>query len=285
MLNITRLRNDLIANLLDWKLRGARIGFVPTMGALHAGHLSLIEEARKHCDHVVVSIFVNPTQFNNSQDLAHYPRTEEQDLEALAATHCHMAYLPSVGEVYPKDYVQPLYALEELEKRMEGLHRPGHFQGVAAVLDRFFQDVAPDVACFGEKDFQQLAVVRKLVEIRQLPIEIIGCPTLREPNGLAMSSRNMRLRSDTRSAAGFIHDGLLEAAETLAKRWDLSVLTQIQERWNSLPNVRTEYLELASENNFSTPQKDSPMADKQWRLFTAVEVEGVRLIDNWPVQA
>lgn len=285
MLKITRHRNEISATLLDWKLKGARIGFVPTMGALHEGHLSLIEAAHKRCDHVVVSIFVNPTQFNNTQDLAHYPRTEVQDLQALATTHCHLAFLPSAIEVYPSGYVQPHYALGELEKRMEGLHRPGHFQGVAAVLDRFFHELAPDVACFGEKDFQQLAVVRKLVELQQFPIEIIGCPTLREPNGLAMSSRNMRLSAEARSAAGFIYHGLLEAAAVLVKSWDLSVLAKLQDRWNSLPGVRTEYLELAHETDFSAPPQDLPASTKRWRLFTAVEVEGVRLIDNWPVQA
>lgn len=285
MLKITRHRNDLTATLLDWKLKGARIGFVPTMGALHEGHLSLIEEARKRCDHVVVSIFVNPTQFNNAQDLALYPRTEEQDLEALADSCCHLVFLPSADEVYPSGYIQPHYALGDLEKRMEGLHRPGHFQGVAAVLDRFFHEVAPDVACFGEKDFQQLAVVRKLVELQQFPIEIIGCPTLRESNGLAMSSRNSRLSAEARNMASFIVEGLQEAAALLSQSWNLDVLKSIEKRWNSMANVQTEYLQLANTADFNEPPAGLAKPDGEWRLFAAVQVEGVRLIDNWPVQA
>ena len=274
----------MIRELLEWKFRRQRVGFVPTMGALHAGHLSLIEEARKHCDHVIVSIFVNPTQFNKSADLENYPKTEYEDIALLVESGAHLAYLPGLKEVYPEGYSQPYYELGALESVMEGSHRPGHFQGVAAVLDRFFQDVAPDMAFFGEKDYQQLAVVRQLVRLRQFPIEIIGCPTLREDHGLAMSSRNMRLSTDAFKRAGIIHEGLTNLQKAFGKTADAKLLEETIAQWNEQADFETEYLTLARADNFQSPQNGEDLSRHDWRLFTAVNVEGVRLIDNLPLR-
>lgn len=274
----------MIRELLEWKFRRQRVGFVPTMGALHAGHLSLIEEARKHCDHVIVSIFVNPTQFNKSADLENYPKTEYEDIALLVESGAHLAYLPGLKEVYPEGYSQPHYELGALESVMEGSHRPGHFQGVAAVLDRFFQDVAPDMAFFGEKDYQQLAVVRQLVRLCQFPIEIIGCPTLREDHGLAMSSRNMRLSTDAFKRAGIIHEGLTNLQKAFGKTADAKLLEETIAQWNEQADFETEYLTLARADNFQSPQNGEDLSRHDWRLFTAVNVEGVRLIDNLPLR-
>jgi pantoate--beta-alanine ligase len=250
------------------------------MGALHRGHLELVRQARQVCDQVVVSIFVNPAQFNKESDLSHYPRREALDIESILTTSCHLVYLPETKEVYPENYTQPHYPLEVLEEKMEGLHRPGHFQGVAAVLDRFFVDIAPDIAFFGEKDYQQLAVVRRLVEFREFPIEIVGCETVREKNGLALSSRNLRLSNAARSKAHFIYDGLSEIRESLNGTYDAHALSSLKERWDLKDGVQTEYLEVARASDFHFPSQGGDLSSEDWRLFTAVQVEGVRLIDN-----
>jgi pantoate--beta-alanine ligase len=263
-----------------WRERGESVGFVPTMGALHKGHATLCSMAKAQADRVVVSIFVNPTQFHDSQDLEKYPRTIDQDLATLSALGVDAVYLPEVREIYPADYKQPVYALGPLEKVMEGVHRPGHFQGVAAVLDRFFQLLPVNMAFFGEKDFQQLEAVRRLVAMKGHEISVVGCPTIREECGLAMSSRNMRLSAAGRETACSIYKGFIEIKKAMAEVFEPDHLEQTKKNWEAL-GMEVEYLELAHATTFeSAKQGDSLALRNSWRLFAAAHVEGVRLIDN-----
>ena len=271
---------ELVEQLSDWQDQGNSLGFVPTMGALHRGHASLCTTARSTTDRVVVSIFVNPTQFHDSKDLKKYPRTINQDLSTLSALGVDAVYLPEVHEIYPADYRQPVYALGPLEKVMEGVHRPGHFQGVAAVLDRFFQLLPVNMAFFGEKDFQQLEAVRRLVAMKGHEISVVGCPTIREECGLAMSSRNMRLSAAGRETACMIYEGLLDIKKQTADVFEAELVVQTIKKWAAL-GMDVEYLELANSSTFEAAQPGAPLSlEDSWRLFAAVHLDGVRLIDN-----
>ena len=271
---------ELAQQLSEWQDQGNSVGFVPTMGALHRGHASLCTTARSTTDRVVVSIFVNPSQFTDAQDLEKYPRTIDQDLDTLSSLGVDAVYLPDADDVYPAGYTQPVYELGTLEQVMEGLHRPGHFQGVAAVLDRFFQKLPMDVAFFGEKDFQQLAVVRKLVELRGYELAVRGCPTMREKCGLAMSSRNTRLSLQGRQRACMIHQGLLDIKEQTTDLFEAELVAQTIKKWTAL-GMDVEYLELANDSTFQAAQPGAPLLlEDPWRLFAAVHLDGVRLIDN-----
>jgi pantoate--beta-alanine ligase len=285
MIQILINRKDLANHLFQLRANGLSLGFVPTMGALHDGHLSLVQKARENTDHVVVSIFVNPNQFNNSKDLELYPRDVYGDIEKLETTACHSIYIPTVEDVYPSNYQQPYYNLGELENTLEGSSRPGHFQGVAAVLERFFMDIAPEKAFFGEKDFQQVAVVRKLVELKQIPIEIVACATLREKDGLAMSSRNRRLNPELRAKAAQIFMEM----QKISKAKTLEDLIRIQDEsmayLNSIDGFSVEYLEVANANSFEPLSKQSLLSSpSDWRIFAAINVGGIRLIDNCPIE-
>ena len=271
---------ELAQQLSEWQDQGNSVGFVPTMGALHRGHASLCTTARSTTDRVVVSIFVNPSQFTDAQDLEKYPRTIDQDLDTLSSLGVDAVYLPDADDVYPAGYTQPVYELGTLEQVMEGLHRPGHFQGVAAVLDRFFQKLPMDVAFFGEKAFQQLAVVRKLVELRGYELAVRGCPTMREKCGLAMSSRNTRLSLQGSQKACMIHQGLLDIKEQTADVFEAELVVQTIKKWTAL-GMDVEYLELANDSTFQAAQPGAPLLlEDPWRLFAAVHLDGVRLIDN-----
>lgn len=278
---IVHSRNkELAEQLSKWQDHGNSVGFVPTMGALHNGHATLCSMAQTQADKVVVSIFVNPTQFNNSEDLETYPRTIDQDLDTLSSLGVDAVYLPNADDVYPAHYTQPVYELGPLERVMEGLHRPRHFQGVAAVLDRFFQMLPMDVAFFGEKDFQQLAVVQKLVELRGYDLAVRGCPTVREECGLAMSSRNTRLSKQGREKACMIHQGLLDIKKQTADVFEPELVVQTTKKWTAL-GMDVEYLELANGYTFEAAQPGALLSlEDPWRLFAAVHLEGVRLIDN-----
>jgi pantoate--beta-alanine ligase len=190
--------------LQQHRQEGKTIGFVPTMGALHKGHITLVERCVAENDICVVSIFVNPTQFNNHEDLRLYPRTPEEDYELLRSTGTDVVFAPSVEEIYPGPDIR-IFDFGLLDKVMEGAFRPGHFNGVAQVVSKLFAFVEPHKAYFGEKDFQQLAIVREMVKQQELPVEIVGVPTVREQNGLAMSSRNQRLSVEQREHASEIH--------------------------------------------------------------------------------
>lgn len=271
---IDELRNYLDSN-------GSKsVGFVPTMGALHKGHLSLVEMSKAQNDITVCSIFVNPIQFNNQDDLANYPVTIDDDLVLLKSLKCDMVFLPSVKEMYDGYEVQS-FDFGDIEKVMEGAHREGHFNGVANVITRFFEIVKPTKAYFGEKDFQQLAIVKALNEQLCSSVEIVGAPIVREDNGLAMSSRNERLTLEQRDKASVIHQGL-----TCIKKYhnQLSVTKAKEmfvEQVNALSGFETEYIEFADGNSLQ------PVTD--WEetnylvAFCAVNVGPVRLIDNMTI--
>lgn len=259
-----------------------QIGFVPTMGALHTGHLSLVKRALAENDLVVVSIFVNPTQFNNTTDLEKYPRTIEDDLSLLDRLDENIiAYVPSVDDVYEGTATCNKYQFGGLEKEMEGKHRDGHFDGVGTVVSRLFEIVKPNRAYFGEKDFQQLQIIRKLVSIEKFPIEIIGCPIVREHSGLAMSSRNKRLSQKEREEASFIYTTLKEVREKYTT-YSIDALKElVSERFLSNSHMALEYFDIANEETLKSATKKE--VSMKYRAFIAAFIGGVRLIDNMPL--
>ena len=256
--------------------RHSVIGFVPTMGALHFGHISLVEQCRKENNITVVSIFVNPTQFNDKSDLANYPRTMEEDLNQLSSAGCDFVFVPSVKEMYPEEDKRT-FDFGMLDKVMEGACRPGHFNGVAQVVSRLFDVVQPTRVYFGEKDFQQLVVIRRLVDMMNLPVQITACPIVRETDGLAMSSRNVRLTPEQRKNASTIARVLFSCKEKIGdmpldelKKW-------VVEQIDSIPCLQTEYFDIVDRNTLQTAEqylKDTLQG------CIAVHVGNVRLIDN-----
>lgn len=237
--SVAQLR-DAVASL---KAEGKSVGLVPTMGALHAGHISLVDRARADNGAVVVSVFVNPTQFNNPTDLQTYPRTEEADCEKLRAAGVDIAFIPTVEEMYPEPDTR-VFDLGQVAAVMEGPMRPGHFNGVAQVVSKLFSFVQPDRAYFGEKDFQQIAVIRRMVELEKFPIEIVDCPICREADGLALSSRNVRLTPENRKVAPNIHRVLAESVDK-AKTESLPQVKQwVIDTLNSYPQFEVEYYEI-----------------------------------------
>lgn len=261
------------------KLLGMSIGFVPTMGALHQGHLSLVEEATKANDFVVVSIFVNPTQFNNKEDLALYPRTPEQDISLLASTKANVVFLPSVEEIYPEEGQNPTIDLGHLDKVMEGAFRPGHFDGVVNVVNRLFNIVQPHTSYFGRKDFQQVAVIRHFAKILHPSISIAAVPTLRNEHGLALSSRNMLLTEEQKAEALIIYRIFLEAKDLAKHNTPIEVITQVSRRFEG-SSLRLEYIEIVD------PETLHPLR-AEWisgaTCCIAAFCGNVRLIDNFEV--
>jgi len=253
------------------------IGFVPTMGALHLGHLSLLEEAKKECDIAVVSIFVNPTQFNDKQDYIKYPRNYDEDLNILSLNNCDIVFLPSEEEIYPHPD-NSFFDLGHLEKIMEGEFRSGHFQGVAKVVSKLFSIIKPDVAFFGKKDFQQLAVIKRLVQIIDSPVKIIGCPIVREENGLAMSSRNMRLLEEEFKQASIILKAISELPELMKNQTLNDIKKNIFANINSVSGFKTEYVEIVDSESLESVSDFSN--HKSITCCVAVYCGQVRLIDN-----
>jgi pantoate--beta-alanine ligase len=255
---------------------GWRIGFVPTMGYLHAGHLALIEEARRRCDQVAVSIFVNPTQFGPREDLARYPRDLPGDLAKITGAGAAVAFVPAPAVMYPPGY-QTYVDVRELSQGLDGDRRPGHFVGVATVVLKLFQIVRPHLAVFGEKDFQQLAVVRRMVRDLDVPVEVVGLPTVREPDGLAMSSRNSYLAPSDRGRASALFRGLRAAQQRRAAGETSADSLVAAARAEILPHVDAlEYLEI---RDAETLQPLSPV-DRPAVILVAAFVGGTRLIDN-----
>ena len=257
---------------------GRRLGLVPTMGALHDGHLQLVRAAAAQCDEVIASIFVNPTQFNNPDDLRLYPRLPEQDTALLASAGCTVLFMPSVAEVYPQPTVLH-FDFGALERVMEGAHRPGHFNGVATVVSKLFHLARPHVAYFGQKDFQQVAIVRQLLADLSFDLELVVYPTVREADGLAMSSRNRRLSPEARAVAPLLHQVLAQAAGQVrqgvapaeVQTLDLAALAHE-------PQFTPEYFEVA---DAQTLQPLATYGDSQAVvLCVAAHLGGVRLIDN-----
>lgn len=271
--------HTLKARLNELRKQGKSIGFVPTMGALHQGHLSLMRQAQKQNDVVVVSIFVNPTQFNNAHDLEKYPRNLQKDCDLIQTLEGDfLLYAPSVDDVYQGNTTAEKFDFGLLDKVMEGAYRPGHFDGVATVVRKLFERVNPSRAYFGEKDFQQLLIVKEMVKQLSLPVEIIPSPIVREASGLAMSSRNERLSNEMRKDAAFIYQTLLIVKEN-KKKWSLQELNQFVEGAFSSDNrFDLEYFVIA---NSETLQPTFQIIEgESYRAFIAVNVEGVRLIDN-----
>ncbi len=261
------------------KSEGKTVGMVPTMGALHAGHLSLIERARRECGFVVVSIFVNPTQFNNPNDLATYPRTVEADCAMLEEAGVDVAFIPTVEEVYPEPDTR-VFDLGSVAEVMEGAMRPGHFNGVAQVVSKLFDFANPDKAYFGEKDFQQIAVIRRMVELEGFDVEIVPCPIMREVDGLAMSSRNVRLTSEQRALAPEIHACLQSNVELAEQGLDLeSLRNMVIEEIDSIEGMEVEYYDIVDS---VTLQPVETWNDTPNQLIGCITVwmGDVRLIDN-----
>jgi pantoate--beta-alanine ligase len=258
------------------------VAFAPTMGALHAGHLQLVKKAKASGAFVMVSIFVNPTQFDNPHDLEKYPRMPAKDLQMLESVGCDLVFLPeSPEEIYPTTQTINTYDLGALEHVMEGAFRKGHFQGVAAVLDKLFHLVQPHEVFMGEKDFQQVAIVRKLVAILNLPITITAVPTVREPDGLAMSSRNLRLSANTRQNAVAIFKALTFAQENYQKFTPQGLSKHLETFFHNLPEVTVEYIQVADAETLTPITNWGTNAHP--RIFIAVWFSGVRLIDNMPL--
>jgi len=259
------------------KKEGKSIGFVPTMGALHAGHITLIERAVSENDIVVASIFVNPTQFNDQNDLRNYPRNLEKDLRNLEAAACDIVFFPEVIDMYPEPDNR-VFNFGRLEKVMEGAHRPGHFNGVAQVVSKFFDIIKPHRAYFGEKDFQQLTIIREMDRQLSFQIEIVPCPIVREPDGLAMSSRNQLLSPEQRASAPLIAKTLFYAQKHI-KDWSVEQMKEeVIGTINQDENLEVEYFEIADENTL-LPIENWHDSDRP-RAFIAVKDGGVRLIDN-----
>ncbi len=253
---------------------GQTVGFVPTMGALHAGHRSLMNAARSRCDTVVVSIFVNPLQFNDPNDLARYPRPLEADLQLCEETGVDVVFAPAAQEMYPRPMLTAV-TVRSVVDRMEGPHRPGHFDGVATVVAKLFAGIQPDVAFFGRKDAQQLAVITTMAIDLGFPIQIVGCPTLREPGGLAMSSRNVFLSPDERAEALALARGLMRAADAVEAGERTGEVIEETAR-AEMSHLQPEYVELASQERADRLE----VLDRPAFLAVAARVGTTRLIDN-----
>lgn len=258
---------------------GASLGLVPTMGALHAGHLELVRRALGENDRVLVSIFVNPTQFDNASDLESYPRTLAEDLNKLEEVASDLVvFAPDVQQMYGDEIRSEAWDLGGLDRYMEGAHRSGHFQGVATIVHRLLDLVRPDRAYFGEKDFQQLQIIRRLATELPFPVEIVPCPIIREPDGLAMSSRNGRLTKRLREEAPFIYQNLQKAREWFGTKHAADIERELAEAFEAHPSFDLEYATIADVQQLKPVREVEN--DTQYRVFIAAYLGGVRLIDN-----
>ena len=278
-LEVARSIGELRRRVAGWRAAGERVGLVPTMGALHAGHLALVAAARALCRRVVVSIFVNPKQFGPREDFSTYPRPEADDLDRLSHAAADLAFIPTVEEMYPDGFATAVHVAGPSEG-LCGAHRPGHFDGVATVVAKLLTQAAPDAAFFGEKDYQQLLVVRRMARDLDLPVEIVGVPTVREADGLALSSRNVYLSPEERRVAPDLNRVMREAATDItqgapaapALRRATAALTDL--------GFAVEYLELRDATTLaSLPSTPAQPA----RLLAAVQLGRTRLIDNIPL--
>mgnify|MGYP000659167070 FL=1 len=272
-------KSDLSAFLSPFINQNKSIGFVPTMGALHEGHLSLLKNSLSENDITVMSIFVNPTQFNNAEDLDKYPRTLERDVQIMQAlSNSIIVYAPEVEDIYEGNTVSENFEYDGLENQMEGKHRPGHFDGVGTIVKRLFEIVQPNKAYFGEKDFQQLQIVKKLVSKYNIPVEVIGCPIHREPNGLAMSSRNERLSAIAKEKAAIIYQTLSDAKKLFQTNSAEETILFVENEFKKHPEFQLEYFEIADEATLLPVSKKE--TNKNYRGFIAIFIENIRLIDN-----
>ncbi len=278
---IVRTVTELRVQVAAWKTAGERVALVPTMGGLHEGHLALVRRAGELADRVVTSLFVNPTQFAPGEDFEAYPRDEARDAALLAAQGCDLLYAPGAGEMYPAGFSTTV-TVAEVSIPLDGLSRPRHFAGVATVVSKLLNQCAPDVAVFGEKDYQQLLVIRRLVRDLDMPVEITGLPTVRDADGLALSSRNAYLSPDERAVAGQLNLVIKAAAEAVRRgeavaaveAGALAALTQAGFE-------RIDYLEVRGANDLARLGPGPATAPA--RVFVAARLGKTRLIDNWPV--
>lgn len=277
-MKIFKKRDQLKSFLEESKKNKKTIGFVPTMGALHKGHLFLIEQAKKKNDLTVASIFVNPTQFNNQEDLDNYPKTLEKDIELLESVSCDVLFVPTITEIYQKNVVSNKFDFDGLEHEMEGKFRIGHFDGVGTIVKTLFEIVSPKNAYFGEKDFQQLQIIKKLVTKNQLPISIKGCAIYREKDGLAMSSRNARLSSEQRKVAPIIYKVLKKVKKKFPEETEEEISEWVENQFKNHPFLQLEYFTIADEK--SLKPINIKEFDKKYRAFIAVFAGNIRLIDN-----
>ena len=270
--------NSLNQSLEKSRVSNKSIGFVPTMGALHEGHLSLVKLAQKDCDVVVCSIFINPTQFNDSNDLENYPITIEEDIKLLEEQSCDILFLPNVTEMYPQGLNTKQYLLNGIDKVLEGQKRPGHFDGVCTIVHRFFSIVKPNTAYFGEKDFQQVAVIRQMVNSLSLPIQIKTGKTIREKDGLAKSSRNTLLSVSQRQKATYVYTSLKKIKSLYGKVDCTQLKEMIKDDLNQAQDMQLDYVEIVNPNSFRPLQGKGTNEDAV--ALMAVFLGKVRLIDN-----
>ena len=281
MIDIIEELDALRARVGEWKGAGLRVGFVPTMGNLHAGHHSLVRLAREHSDRVVASVFVNPTQFGPDEDFGRYPRTPEQDAVGLAAAGCDALWLPTVATMYPHGAEATVQVrVPGVTAVLEGEHRPGHLDGVETVVARLFHQVQPDVAVFGRKDYQQLMVIRRLVRDLLLPVEVVGIPTVRESDGLALSSRNMYLSPEDRRRAAEIPRALAEAARAFeaGERRAGTLVAGVRARLARISD-RIDYIDVAEPESLRVLGAEEHAGERAL-LALALRVGTTRLIDN-----
>lgn len=276
MTRIIRTLSELRVQTAQWRRAGETIGVVPTMGALHQGHLSLVKAAKSGTDRVIVTIFVNPKQFNNPDDLEKYPRTEEEDAQKLAPYAVDVIYVPDGGQMYPDGFASNVH-VSGITEELEGAHRPGHFDGVATVVTKLFLQTQADKAYFGNKDYQQLQLVKRLALDLDIPVEVIGCPTIREEDGLAMSSRNLLISDRARIKAPALHDAMERAADRIKAGEPVAeVLEQAKAQVLAGGYNDVEYLELRAVGTLAPMSRLTGPA----RLLAAANLVGVRLIDN-----
>ena len=271
---------ELNQHLVQKRKDNSSVGFVPTMGALHDGHLSLLKQSMANNSITVISIFVNPTQFNNPEDLLKYPRTLDDDVKKIkTVSDAIIVYAPTVDDIYEGNTTSQHYDFDGLEHQMEGKFRPGHFDGVGTVVKRLFEIVHPTNAYFGEKDFQQLQIVKKLVEKEKLPVHIIGCPIHREASGLAMSSRNTRLTDEQRKEAALIFKTLQTAKQLFGTKSARTVSKFVTKAFLNHPIFELEYFEIADEATLKSCVRKNK--NTKYRAFIAVFVNNIRLIDTF----
>jgi pantoate--beta-alanine ligase len=268
---------DLQSALKPFRSKDKIIGYVPTMGALHKGHLSLVQQSIENTDITVVSIYVNPTQFNDKNDLNNYPRVLKRDCELLEASGCQVVFTPTDKEMYPEPDNR-IFEMGQLSTIMEGKHRPGHFNGVAQIVSKLFDSVQPHIAFFGQKDFQQLAIIRKLVKDYKYSIKIQACAIIREDDGLAMSSRNMLLSNEQRSAAPIIFKALCGARDLVGKVDLIDIRKYVENKINQNPNLKLEYFEVVNSNTLDPVENINDIIPLT--ACIAVFAGKIRLIDN-----
>lgn len=273
---------EIYSVITSLKSSNRTIGLVPTMGALHEGHLSLIEKSKLENDFSIVTIFVNPTQFDKKEDLENYPSTLNKDLQLLEKIKCDLVFTPNSKEIYQNNISSETFSFDGLEHEMEGKYRQNHFDGVGTIVKKFFEIIQPTKAYFGEKDFQQLQIIKKMVSKENIAIQIIGCSIFRESDGLAMSSRNSRLTETQRQAAPFIYKTLKMAATRFQTDSISEINSWVQQVFESNPTLKLEYFEIADEENLQTIRKKEN--HKKYRAFIAVFAGSIRLIDNISLQ-